>query len=421
MKNDEALLEELVAWSKSMMTVWENQGRGANQIEGLQNLTINKIKNHNLYSNLKKYWHFNEKDEIDFSLEDKKAFLGELKSLTGVILFEFYTENKKWLEKPTIKSWPNWDALINQEIKKVISNEKKKERFEWYRPNTFGRDDESGNINQNKSIYDAPPPVELTSQEELEDESAINKVLFQKMIFDKLLIRLKETGAVNNKKRIVEAEAYIRTFFSENINELLQHERESKPIYKIAKEKDINFRRLLYTLKTIKFPLRNTKIGKYLTAQRLKILKQKSSTDYLRKYSNDIHGSFMPLFEKIYPQIKQMWQYEDNYKAWTDFLKKKMRWEKSRVSKFMKRRMESKIVPVWWFDLCPPPISPKFLLNLVNRKMRMGQEFDNFIVTVLPPDTKLEEIYKSMTHQGIKEQLKEDCLNFTKDLLTSKA
>lgn len=85
----------------------------------------------------------------------------------------------------------------------------------------------------------------------------------------------------------------------------------------------------------------------------------------------------------------------------------------------MKRRMESKTVPVWWFDICPPPISPKFLSGLINRKLKLGLEFDKAITSDLSPDTKLEEIYKFMTHKGIKKQLREDCLNATRALLTA--
>lgn len=425
MEINEELFKKLVIFSKIFIWLWENKPNEFKEFSLILREDIKlEVKHHKLYPALRKFW----QSDTNTSRKEK-----ELESFSNEILGDFYFYSKEWLKKPEIKTFLNTNVLIDQKISEILSKETAIERAEWLYKKHESAEEESieegedntyinpldekifntWQRNQRNIKDDLSSIFETSTPPSFEDKKIQNVIDNQKRKksdIDKLINFLINEGELKIKKDtqwvrfMQEVDSFKEDLYNDiknNAPKLLEEENNSKSIYQIKKEKNLNekeFRRLLYTLKIIKFPITIRKIG---------------------KYANEVHGSHVPLFEKIYPQIKIMWKYEDNYKAWIVFFKGKMRWEKSRVSKFMKRRMESKTVPVWWFDICPPPISPKFLLGLINRKLKLGLEFDKAITSDLPPDTKFEEIYKFMTHQGIKKQLKEDCLNVTRALLTS--
>jgi hypothetical protein len=205
--------------------------------------------------------------------------------------------------------------------------------------------------------------------------------------------RVRKLGDGKNKGLADELENYIKSDYENNARDKLNNELNAKSIYQLAKEKGLDsngFRRLLYALKSIKFPTVRRRAG---------------------KKSNVIRQNYLPLFEKIFPEIKKMWKQEDNYRGWITFFKKEKGWEKSRISKFMRRRILDRTVPVWFFEACPPPPSPRLLGNLVKKNEQLKE-----VVEKLAGIVK-EDVDKNHTYRGVKERLKKCCKNASRTLL----
>lgn len=119
--------------------------------------------------------------------------------------------------------------------------------------------------------------------------------------------------------------------------------RDSKSLYQIAKEKKVTWGRLTYILRTIGSPVFKIKAG---------------------RCPNLV---FKPVFDKIFPFIQIVWKLEDNYKRWIALLKREG-WSKSRISHFMRRKIDKGIVPSYYFDIVSP--SAQHLSYLRSRKKK---------------------------------------------------
>ena len=110
-------------------------------------------------------------------------------------------------------------------------------------------------------------------------------------------------------------------------------------VYGIAKKKGVDFRKLSYILRKMKFPLKKKTIRR-------------------REYTL----ALTPLFEHIFPYIQTYWKYEKNYKDWLKYLKRG--YHKSRATHFIRR---SKIVPPWFFEVQPPDLVGKLSLRPIRK------------------------------------------------------
>lgn len=119
----------------------------------------------------------------------------------------------------------------------------------------------------------------------------------------------------------------------------LKYKNNCIPLPKFSAKLKIPYDRLRYYLKKIEFPVIKTETNRY----------------YI--YAN----------ENLSFSLKRASRLKDNSQKWIAFLKKKG-WEKSKISKFMSRKIEKKIVPKHYFHIVPP--KQKFFLDLKKAKKR---------------------------------------------------
>ncbi|MCD6568548.1 hypothetical protein J7K70_00120 [bacterium] len=200
-----------------------------------------------------------------------------------------------------------------------------------------------------------PSTLPLPSPKERHDNSVIDYIVQETSKLEKILFE--------DKKK----ERFIEQF------QILKKDGDGKSVYQIAKENEMNRRRLLYTLRSIGFPMFRTEIGRY--------------SNLIPKLKKD--SSLIKLIIKL---IKLCWKLEDNYRKWIELLKKEG-WKKSNISCFIKRRIDKGIVPSYYFDIVPPSL--KYLSYLRKRKR---QPVD------LPKGIWNRKI---LSHKEIKEFLKE--------------
>jgi len=102
-------------------------------------------------------------------------------------------------------------------------------------------------------------------------------------------------------------------------------------IYAVAKKDGVDYRRLLCALKKVGFPL----------------AKLKGNREFFFVFPDR-----KQFFDVVYARIKLIWKMEDNYRTWTrEFLS--LGWSKSRTSQFMRRKIDSGLLPKWFFDCFP--------------------------------------------------------------------
>ena len=201
-----------------------------------------------------------------------------------------------------------------------------------------------------KSIIDVFSPATKESQKKCK---AINEI---KRNYEILISVAEKIGAVHGKtldvnrrqvfnNKIKSFKKEIKKEFSEDLHGRLLNLTEGKSVYQIAKERGLDFKKLLYLLRFIKFPLR--KFGG----------------------NNLIEKNRLSLFESLYPDINLYFLKVDSYRKWIRLFKS-MGWEKSRISKFMSRRIKSGVVPPWFFEMVPPVKNSKTLLNRLIRSDR---------------------------------------------------
>jgi len=126
---------------------------------------------------------------------------------------------------------------------------------------------------------------------------------------------------------------FFDSYLKKNIYTIRKKELASKSVYQAAKESGIEFKKLLYVLRAINFPLTKNKRG---------------------KYSNLIHGDHARLFTRVLPFIKRDLYSQKTRKEWIKAIKEQKKWKKSRISKFMGRRIKDGLVPFAFFDIIPP-------------------------------------------------------------------
>jgi hypothetical protein len=147
----------------------------------------------------------------------------------------------------------------------------------------------------------------------------------------------------------------------------------------------------LYTLRKINFPLHKRKHG---------------------RNGNYILKDKLIIYKAILPQLEQIWKQETTYKEWIQYFKTKHVWSKSRISKFMSRRLKSDNIPYAFFELLPPPPSSQLFDHLCNNDCKIRQLFEIF--------PKKHDIFsKAHTFRNKLKQVEKFCKEATKTLLTS--
>jgi len=146
------------------------------------------------------------------------------------------------------------------------------------------------------------------------------------------------TSNVQTIKRLIEE--YLPKFLRTVVEDAIT----SKSIWQLAMENGIPFKKLLYELREIGFPMSRMKRG---------------------RRSNRISGDHLELFNYILPSIKAGIYCEQTKKEWIRLFKR-MGWEKSRISKFMQRRVAYKLVPNHFFDCLLP--TQEWILKILNNE-----------------------------------------------------
>ena len=248
--------------------------------------------------------------------------------------------------------FPKLDDFVNQKISDLIREPKEREKHEWLGERVkkvYEREEKNfiEEVAASHSIFTPP-----SSAEERADELLMNSIAQHTSKLEKILFDEKEWEHYVNILRVLE---------------------DSESLYRIAKEKKVNWGRLTYTLRGIGSP-----IFKINEGRRANLV-------------------FRPVFDKIFPFIKTVWKLEDNYGRWIALLKTEG-WSKSRVSHFMRRKVDKGIVPSYYFDIVSP--SPKRLRYLKSRKKEPIE---------LPEGIWKEGDERFLTHGEIEELLKELC------------
>ena len=194
--------------------------------------------------------------------------------------------------------------------------------------------------NQDVSFFD----LEIISPDEANSYHLVN--YFQPFVdfLNRIDGYSKISGNYDIKQELNDFRSFIGTWSTEVLKKM---RKENPSVYEIAKRDRVDYRRLLYSLKKFGFPL--AKLG-------------------ARRWQYFIFPDRQPFFNFVYTKIKYIWEMEDNYRAWTkEFLS--LGWSKSRTSQFMKRKIQSGLLPKWFFDCLPA--DNKILLCLVNADPRL--------------------------------------------------
>lgn len=148
------------------------------------------------------------------------------------------------------------------------------------------------------------------------------------------------------------------------------NESQVKSVYQISSEMNVDYKKLIYTLRTLGFPM--TKITK-------------------GRKANLIDDKNLKLLELLTDQIKTLWRFEDNYKKWIAVLKQTTRLSKSGVAKIMSRKIKHKKVFPGFFDVIPP--LPGYVQLLLSKQHTF--KFDETLR------------YDLVTRKGLKKQLQD--------------
>jgi len=189
------------------------------------------------------------------------------------------------------------------------------------------------------------------------------------------------SGNIDIKEPLGDLRNHIGTWSTDALQKLKS---EICSIYAIAKKDGVDYRRLLYVLKKVRFPL----------------AKLKGNREFFFVFPDR-----KQLFDVVYARIKYFWKMEDNYRAWTrEFLS--LGWSKSRTSQFMRRKINSGLLPKWFFDCFPPDKIMAF--RLVNN--------DPTLIGI----HKLEEIMPLLKpRNAVMRELKVDVAQAKKTILNS--
>ncbi|MCM8784247.1 MAG: hypothetical protein NC818_05695 [Candidatus Omnitrophica bacterium] len=346
---------------------WEsNNGEG---IKAHLRIIKAEIENHPKYKKLERYW----------PREDKKE---ELDSLVNEIAGDYYCKSKEWIKNPKIETYPDTHFIIEGKISELLSEEKLKDRYEWEgerRKEKLEKERGKNFLEETSFVPSTIPPPSLEDRKVNETIEILIQTQLKplKDLYEKIKM-------LNDKKvvRLIKDDFYRHD--RNNLKELLDNILKAKSVYQLAKEKKADFRKLLYTLKTIGFPL---------------LEKSRGRGFYIITYNA------LPFFEEVFSMIKIMWEMEENYKKWQEFFKKEYGWEKSRVTNFMKRRIQNKVVPPCFFDIFPPDCFStqhisNFIIHRSKQIMKMFELFEKITKKRLAVD---------FTHDKIKRELQKIC------------
>jgi hypothetical protein len=379
--------EELEVKTKAILSFWDKDNKAVEVYFAESNRLITALANkHKGFNALKKSWGSDRKQEFG--------------GIANEITTEYCSICREWLKTPKKDAFPDIVYFAKQKIGQLLKTEK--ERLENEDPYT-GIKYERYNKKINNPIELIPLPSEENKKIKTNilrnagtylptissKEKKVND--FAKEIrdgFKPLPYIIKQREKNRGKVSGDVLKDRVRAPLKGIIEKLLLAQSEAKSIYLIAKEKEIAFRKLLYTLKTIQFPM--------------------------GKNPNLIYKHYLPLFEEIFPQIQRMWKLENNFKGWITYFNKEKWWEKSRISKFMKRRIADKTVPIYFFDVFPAHLlsSAGFVKNLINGENKLMELFK-----ILSALFKVD-FTESDTHGGIKNRLTDYCIRCSKTLLS---
>ena len=369
MDNDK--LREFIESSKLFLKAYKNNY--APLLKPLLKEIENMVKTNPKYKSLKKYLWGDQKEKEE-----------ELKGLVDIITAEYFYSLKEWLKNPQLDKLISLQEIAEKEIEQNLNRvkeifkyegagEKLKEKYDKEGKNAFEFIEKDEN---SKLSLQLPSPEEKKMNEAIE----MYAKPFRRF-WEKIKIAIDETKLDNVEKEF-------RNVIASNGRKMLDNIINSKFIYQLAKEKGVNYSKLLYTLKSIGFPI----------FQR----EQRRCSWYITSDSNIF-------FEKIYPIIKLMWDLEENYRNWIKFFKIQKGWEKSRITNFMKRRIKDRIIPAYFFNMPSNLFPPEFINKVINKNKEIIKFFEF-----------LEKIrgIKIPTHQQLKKKLQELCSHKFKPLLT---
>ncbi len=310
----------------------------------------------------------------------------ELTSISYIVYREYIKKLSQWKkEKKQAKEvpFPELKDFLKQKIVNLIRGAKEIEKYEGtgeriksaYREKGKDFIEEAYTSTdvftpiRTKSEWKAKPPtLPLPSPKERHDNSVIDYIVQETSKLEKILFE-------------DEKEHFIRQF---------QIPKDGKSVYQIAKENEMNRRRLLYTLRSIGFPMFRTEIGRY--------------------------SNLIPKLKKDSPLIKRIklcWKLEDNYRKWIELLKKEG-WKKSNISCFIKRRIDKGIVPSYYFDIVPPSLKHLSSLRkrkrqpvdlpkgIWNRKILSHKEIKELLKGIFQKYVQKSDISSSFPHQSQK-------------------
>lgn len=364
--------DEFAVLTKAVLELYKKSNKQIINI--IKDFIVEEIEHRPSFSKLRRYYGSNYKKEII--------------SLAYEVMSEDFKLCEEWLKDYKSNNYyPSILHLLNRKISEILSKQKEKDRYEWLGERLKGQyaKDDRDLIEEAEDFTIEAERLSFTISPEDRKEKWIIKEL--KSRWEILHSFLKRTGIPNADE---EFKNFLNSYAKrEDLKKEIENISKAKSIYQLAKEKGVDYRKLLYTLKTIHFPIRkmHTRKGFIVT----------------KKY--------LSLFEKIFPIIQQMWRQEANYKNWIKYFKKKG-WRKDRISHFMERRIKYGVVPPFFFDIVPPPPTPKFLSKLIKKDKNIMKIFE-ILSKMFPLPENID-----FTHKGIKEKLSQDLLALRKTLLT---
>lgn len=374
---DTALIQR-ISYSKSFISAWENRDPVTAAIiikdhRSYLDTELPKLKKFKTYKSLLRnvcnYWEKPQHDEQEFKKPQfnqtypKDRWAKEYLSIINAILREYFLASKAWLVNPRIDTF----EPITHTAEKVLEGQIEKLKADSYYINPTSLSTTSDpsfsekiyspikNKGFDSNFLDAllmqVPLLPEEKRERLAEKEVVEGFVLLKNIFQGMeddLGKGQLTGDLDWRKMIAD-------LIRENQGMWVQDRKGSKSVYILAKENNLEFRKLLYILRQIRFPMSKSKHG---------------------RIGNYVLEHNLPLFDKILPRLQLIWKHEKNFKGWIQYFKEEQKWSKSRISKFMKSRIKRGNITPNFFEILEPPPSRKLFTHLTNDKGGIRELFE---------------------------------------------
>lgn len=315
-------------------------------------------------------------------------------SFTNEILSDFYSKAKEWIKTPKIETFITLKEIREEKINDLLIEKRRESRYTWIgekRKELFERNKKDF-IQEAERQEIIPPPT----SEDRKNSEAIEFLKDEWGMLSLFCNRISEAGGIKVKINVDKLRAYFESDYKKRAQEFITDITKAKSVYETSKELGVDYRKLIYTLRSIKFPLLQTTRGR--------------SANLIRyKDSN--------LFEQVFPLIKTMWKCEENYRGWVELFKKERGWSKSRISKFMMRRIKDKSIPPYFFDVVPSVFNnPVLFSNIIKKDEGLRELFQDLerALTVKESDLRF------FSHLELKKYLVSRIETATKTILSVK-